>query len=362
MIRLWLCFLTYALVWIATSCKKPSCSDGERNQNELNIDCGGDCEPCPSCFDGIRNQNETDIDCGGSCAACPPVWNSLSSGTGERLLSVAKGGSLVVAVGENGALVRSADGGKSWTTIVSGTTKHLRGVSIGGDKIVVIVGDEGTILRSSDAGLSFSALSVSRLRHFEDVMMLGPDTGIIVGRERTIYRTTNAGKDWKLTDSTNTLGGRDYFRISLTPTGNLYVIGDRYMVISTDRGLNWSSLSFNAFVDFTDFTGFYCLSDKRAFTVNHNALYYTFNFVEWLDKLVRVKQGQIDFNASTGVFAGRDDSDSRGIVKITNDDGVSWQDEQGLPVTTFFNDVVMLDEAEMVVVGDNGVILRRTRR
>ena len=57
----------------------PTCSDGIKNGNELDIDCGGSCGPCgdeedagvaPTCNDGIKNGNEVDVDCGGSCEPC----------------------------------------------------------------------------------------------------------------------------------------------------------------------------------------------------------------------------------------------------------------------------------------------------
>lgn len=74
----------------------PSCSDGELNGEETDVDCGGpDCPACapgmdcneaedclsgvcmagfcqlPTCSDGVQNRDETDIDCGGdTCAAC----------------------------------------------------------------------------------------------------------------------------------------------------------------------------------------------------------------------------------------------------------------------------------------------------
>jgi photosystem II stability/assembly factor-like uncharacterized protein len=226
----------------------------------------------------------------------------------------------------------------------------------------VAVGDNFTLLRSTDGGNSFKAIKLPREKDFLDVRFFDADTGIIAGAERTIYRTTDGGLSWKLTDSTNTIGSRAYFKISHLPNGNTYVIGDRYLVLSTNKGRFWTSLSFNSVVDFTEFTGFFCLSDKRAFAVNRNALYYTFDLLEWRDKLVRVASGQIDFVGEIGVFAGRDDQNTKGIIKVTRDNGVTWLDENNLPTTAFFNDVCMLDKEEMVVVGDNGFILRRTRR
>jgi len=77
-------------------CAEPSCSDGRRNQDETDVDCGGGCPGCEdgaecrthsdcrskrctsvgvcapaSCEDGIGNRDETDVDCGGpNCPAC----------------------------------------------------------------------------------------------------------------------------------------------------------------------------------------------------------------------------------------------------------------------------------------------------
>lgn len=45
----------------------PTCIDGIKNQNELDIDCGGECSPCPTCSDKIQNQKEEGVDCGGPC-------------------------------------------------------------------------------------------------------------------------------------------------------------------------------------------------------------------------------------------------------------------------------------------------------
>lgn len=98
----------------------PNCYDGELNNNELrvdcggpcpecpptcsngvwdvypdeyggwveeDIDCGGPCEPCPTCDDLILNQGETGIDCGGLdefgfeiCVPCPPEAGDCTNG------------------------------------------------------------------------------------------------------------------------------------------------------------------------------------------------------------------------------------------------------------------------------------------
>ncbi|MEO7329244.1 MAG: hypothetical protein ABI193_11740 [Minicystis sp.] len=82
-------------------CKAPSCGDTVKNGTETDIDCGGKCasqnmrcgsghhcvapNDCgsgvcqagfcqqPICTDGVKNGNETDIDCGGNCGPCLPA-------------------------------------------------------------------------------------------------------------------------------------------------------------------------------------------------------------------------------------------------------------------------------------------------
>lgn len=78
------------------SSTQSSCSNGKRDSNESDVDCGGSkCDPCasglrcgtnddcdsnycskgrctdPTCRDGVQNQHETGVDCGGECDGCP---------------------------------------------------------------------------------------------------------------------------------------------------------------------------------------------------------------------------------------------------------------------------------------------------
>ena len=45
----------------------PTCSDGIKNGDEIDIDCGGSCPNCINCNNREMDGDETGIDCGGSC-------------------------------------------------------------------------------------------------------------------------------------------------------------------------------------------------------------------------------------------------------------------------------------------------------
>jgi hypothetical protein len=77
-------------------CLASTCSNGMKDGNETDVDCGNACNPCDvaklcnsptdckdrgacksspkvcfgaDCYDSVRNQDETDVDCGGTCAS-----------------------------------------------------------------------------------------------------------------------------------------------------------------------------------------------------------------------------------------------------------------------------------------------------
>jgi hypothetical protein len=89
----------------ANKCVAASCTDSKQNQNETDVDCGGGtcpnacddglkciagtdcksgvCKPSatmgmpntcqvPTCTDGVKNGDEADVDCGGPVSMCPP--------------------------------------------------------------------------------------------------------------------------------------------------------------------------------------------------------------------------------------------------------------------------------------------------
>lgn len=58
----------------------PSCTDGIKNQDETDVDCGGVCPACPTCTDGVQNGDETGVDCGGArCSTCPTTTTTTTT-------------------------------------------------------------------------------------------------------------------------------------------------------------------------------------------------------------------------------------------------------------------------------------------
>ncbi|MCC6723410.1 MAG: hypothetical protein IT258_02790, partial [Saprospiraceae bacterium] len=70
-----LCFLA---TLASLNCQRPDdCSNGVKDGDEVDIDCGGRCGECPNCLDGIQNYQELGVDCGSNCKPCKNTWEIL---------------------------------------------------------------------------------------------------------------------------------------------------------------------------------------------------------------------------------------------------------------------------------------------
>src|SRR5262249_38400098 len=142
-----------------------------------------------------------------SASFAQPRWfwqNPLPQGN-TLFAAAAPCSNTVVAVGEVGTILRTTDGGATWTPQSSGTTRFLRGVSFADANTGWAVGDGGTILRSSDGGVTWTPQSSGRIENLRAVSFVDANTGTAVGGEPTrppapptgiILRTTDGGATW----------------------------------------------------------------------------------------------------------------------------------------------------------------------
>src|SRR2546423_10197737 len=76
---------------------------------------------------------------------------------GNTLRAVEFDGALGFAAGDFGTLVRTADGGASWTGVRTGTTAPIKTIAIA-DANTVVAGGGCVLLRSEDSGQTFNRL------------------------------------------------------------------------------------------------------------------------------------------------------------------------------------------------------------
>lgn len=139
----------------------------------------------------------------------------------------------VIAVGEQGGIARSTDGGRMWTygiftypTSAGQRTKaSFQDVHVVSANAIYAVGTGGMMAKSTDAGVTWSFVSTplyANARNINAVWFVSETVGYIGGQWNTLdsipklYRTTNGGANW---DSLNApLGGKTRVGFINNPT------------------------------------------------------------------------------------------------------------------------------------------------
>ncbi|MCD4734253.1 M20/M25/M40 family metallo-hydrolase, partial [bacterium] len=107
-------------------------------------------------------------------------------------------GDTLLAVGDNGAIRRSTDGGVNWTNIDSGSNNRLYSVSFGDASNAWAVGTGGTILYSDDSGLTWvEQTSTFQLELFR-VEFLDNQVGYAACYNQTVLKTIDGGSSWTI--------------------------------------------------------------------------------------------------------------------------------------------------------------------
>lgn len=103
-----------------------------------------------------------------------------------------------IAVASGGYYYLTADGGLTWTKKSVSESAHLSSVSMPTSSIIYVSGTKGGILRSSDGGQSFSFIKIGELANeaSELLRFSSPDTGVVIGPNGKICETVDGGVSW----------------------------------------------------------------------------------------------------------------------------------------------------------------------
>ncbi|MCW5200310.1 hypothetical protein VU07_00615 [Desulfobulbus sp. F4] len=144
-----------------------------------------------------------------------------------------------VIVGGSGTILTTTDGGAAWIKRESGTDVTLRGVAAIGSKHIWAVGDDGTIVYSVDGGDSFTVTQPSITTElFESVFFVDPDNGWVVGSNGTILATKDGGSMWNDQTKNNTYGLNHVVFLDDKVTG--WAVGNGVILHTTDGGGTWN--------------------------------------------------------------------------------------------------------------------------
>ena len=266
------------------------------------------------------------------------------------------------AVGYEGTILRTTDGGNTWTSQSSGTTSYLSAVSFADLNTGTVVGQYGTILRTTNGGTTWISQSTGSTQILRGVSFIDEFNGTSVGESGTILRTTDGGTVWSLQSSgtSNTLQG-----VSFVDANIGTVVGESGTILRTiDGGSTWTSqpsgttewLNSVSFTDANNGTAVGLRGIIRRTTDGGNT---------WTSQTVVTLRAQssnlygvsfTDIDNGTAVGSGVT-GDLGGKIFRTTDGGTTWIQESSGTWNELYA-VSFTDANNGTVVGQGGKILR----
>jgi len=221
----------------------------------------------------------------------------------------------IVAVGDNGTVVRSSDAGANWSvqhSLGGGILNSLSGISFVDANTGFAVGYYGTVLRTTDSGVTWQAYA-GPFSSLYDVSFADVNTGTVVGEGGTVARTTDGGLSWTAQTSGTT---EALLGVSFADDQVGIAVGWNGTILrTTNGGLTWIQQS----------------SGSGGYL--------------WDAHLI---------DANVGVVVGFD-----GIILRTADGGTTWTQQWSGDIHHFI-DVSFIDEDRGAIVANDGIVISTT--
>jgi photosystem II stability/assembly factor-like uncharacterized protein len=310
-------------------------------------------------------------------------WVSRESGTTTDLWDVffvnsdtgyAVGGNM--ATGYQGIVLRTTDGGITWTSQDIPTNRALYGVFFTNDSTGMAVGQDGMILRTTDCGETWTSLEIETPTFLMGVFFTDDSSGVVVGlRADTsrILRTTDAGKTWSPQEHPEVIGVIAYMSaVCFCDSLNGWVVGQKGAILRTrDGGITWTKQSP---VTYWPFFSVFSIDTNTAWAGHLGAdIYYTSNGGDtWTRQQTGIATSPWDIffiNNDTGyVVCGwcntcgsecgsePEPEDGSFILRTTNG-GDEWTiQKHDLTILGLYG-IVFTDDSTGIIVGSGGTIL-----
>ncbi len=168
------------------------------------------------------------------------TWFFQFSGTSEYLYSVDfVDVSYGWAVGDNGTIQYTSDGGDDWNAQSSGSSEELRSVDFVDTSSGWAVGRSGTILHTTDGGSNWNPQSSGTMDSLYDVQFINTDTGWACGSDGTMLHTMDGGSTW----NSQPTGVSVHLRsLHFIDADSGWAVGPEDMIIHTsDGGNTWNT-------------------------------------------------------------------------------------------------------------------------
>jgi len=261
------------------------------------------------------------------------------------------------AVGDEGTIIRTMDGGANWSVIFSYAGIKFYCLDFCESNIILAGGSSGSIFKSTDLGVNWSSITVG-ITNVYDIEFVNENTGYAVGNK--ILKTTNAGNNWIQQFQFS----YRFNAVSFSDANTVLAVGDSMLsglvYKTTNGGINWKFQS-NQIAACDDII---CLDANIAYIATYHQIYKTTNgggnwnvsyYYQHADYL------SVYFTGYEAGFAVGND----GLVSRTFDGGKSWYSNRISnvvedPPFNLFRSVYFTDSLNGFITGDFGLFFQTT--
>lgn len=141
------------------------------------------------------------------------------------------------ACGDLGAIIKTTDGGQSWTVSETNTTTPILKVRSFNGQTVIASGFNGTILRSTDGGEIFEQVTSNVIGDLWGLQMLNDTLGWACGTANSLIKTTDGGLSWQHIETPGYTS--DYWWIDFLTESYGFIAANGKMLRTIDGGENW---------------------------------------------------------------------------------------------------------------------------
>ncbi len=254
------------------------------------------------------------------------------------------------ACGYSGTIVRTIDGGTSWTLLNSGVSNHLHGIYFTSRDTGYACGDTAMIVKTTNAGATWTPLTTGITQYLFGITFTSRDTGYACGFTGKIIKTTNGGLTWTTLTSPTT---NNLLRVYFFSDSVGYIVGASGTILKTiNAGTSWTSQTSGTT---QTLNGIFFTSIDTGWAVgNTSTIRKTINGgLNWTTyPIAGTTYNDIQFiNSNIGVIVGQS-----GALLRTINAGTSW-----LPMTSNTTQTLLgiawNSPTESCVVGGNGAII-----
>jgi photosystem II stability/assembly factor-like uncharacterized protein len=267
------------------------------------------------------------------------------------------------AAGNNGTVVRTVNGGQTWTRCTFAGTDTIHAIFFTNPARGWMAGGRGIIYASADSGLTWGQQYSRTQTYFTAACFFDTLNGLFVGGgpsyDGTVVRTANGGQNWIATDYSTPWA---FSSVSFINPQRGWAAGNDYVLPTSNGGQTWG-IAIDPLASYRGYVNSICFVDTlKGFGVGrYGGITGTNNSGQsWfaIDTTSSAWLEDISFaDPRHGVIVGE-----RGVICWSADSGKTWQ--HGYPHhqptldAAWFRAVCFVDARHGWTVGDDGLILR----